>query len=288
MSARKQESNIDKLGNRNYPRRMTDVFSPEVGRQLTQNYLLSVLPLKESFSSMPRCSLLDGVPDFSVFQAQLKSFGVFTSDLIPACTDIFTIIVNDNGVDPAVRDTCIVYTSKELISLLNPPSRAGRKRRTSGDDDQDCFMFHDNAYMYNPANKAQPGTSTLNNVRHIHHFVADPCTDPSNDLNDPALLETNWFDVQSTALIFVNGGSERTEADREAVGGPVRRKSKRVLYSARESCQVFHTVFAAHTQQQPLIKSSGFFFRTARLLLSISSKKGRPPLVAPVPLLCVR
>ena len=242
MTARKLDSNIENLANRTYPRRNTDTLSPEVARQLCQKYVISVLPLKDSLLAAPPCSLLNGVPrDASVFHVEVKAFGAFTSELIPPCTDIFTIKVNDKAVDPAVRDSCTVHTSKELISLLNPPARkreSGRRDKNKcGADGLDCFLFHDNAYMYNPAAKANPGKSTLSNVRHIHHFVADPCTDPWTDLRDPALSETNWFDVQSTALIFINGGRDEVE-----VSEPLKKKSKRALYTARESHKVIYII----------------------------------------------
>jgi hypothetical protein len=246
--SRKLESNIEKLANRTYPRRNTDTLSPEVARQLCQNFVLSVLPLKDSlFAAPPPCSLLKGVPrDASVFHAEVKAFGVFTSELIPPHTDIFTIKVNDKAVDPTVRDSCTVHTSKDLISLLNPPVRSRANGRTyrskCGADGLDCFLFHDNAYMYNPAAKVNPGKSTLSNVRHIHHFVADPCTESATDLKDQALSETNWFDVQSTALIFINGGRDTTDDTEEVVvTEPSRKKSKRALYIARACHKVIYS-----------------------------------------------
>ena len=72
MPARNLELNIEKLGIRNYPRSIIAVFLLECDRQLTHKYLFSVIPLKDSLSSVPPRSLLHGILEILVIFAQLR------------------------------------------------------------------------------------------------------------------------------------------------------------------------------------------------------------------------
>jgi hypothetical protein len=237
MASRVIESNIEALGDRPYPKRFTDVLKPAIYRQLNQHFSLSILPTKECLLKNPSFSVLEGVNDYSLLHRQVESFGTFTNDEIPPDTDIFSIKIGDKNVDLGDRDECSVHTSAEMITILNPPARAGRQPKRSVASRDECFMFRDNAYMYLTVGRGLAGSNSYEDIRHIHHFIADPHTDPHTDLTDVELGRTLWFDTQQTAAIFVNGGQELFTPVTQAE--PVKQSKKRALHAPGGNNQRF-------------------------------------------------
>ena len=225
MSSRVIETNIEVLGDRPYPKRFSDILSVGIVRQLSShNFSLSVRPTAETLFKKPNFSILEGVSDYEIFHRQVESFGTFTADEIPPETDIFSVQVSDKSVEEADREQCTVHTTAEMITLLNPPPRAGRQPKRCAASMGECFMFRDQAYMHLPVGKGLSGANSFEDIRHIHQFIADPHTDPSTDLSDADLSKTLWFDTRRTAAVFVNGGKERAPHEEPSV-----KRGKRAL-----------------------------------------------------------